>query len=151
MTRAEVLHLLLPLADDAILGLTLYGEARGEPIEGIIAAGCCVRNRVHDTRARWGTSYRAVCLQPAQFSAWWEAGSNQQTLLDAAHLLIAGDPPPALLEQCAWVALGVSRGALVDIVKGANHYHVATLNPRPSWAAGHTPVVQKGHHVFYRL
>ena len=50
MTRDEVLALVHPLPDDAVLGLTLYGEARGEPIEGQIAVACCIKNRVQLVR-----------------------------------------------------------------------------------------------------
>jgi hypothetical protein len=69
MTRDELRTWLSPLPDEAILALTLYGEARGEPIEGIIAVGCVIRNRVNDTKKRWPNTYRGVCLQPWQFSA----------------------------------------------------------------------------------
>ena len=153
MTRDELKAFLAPLPDEAILGLTLYGEARGEPIEGLIGVACCIRNRVQDKKQRWGTDYRAVCLQKAQFSCWAPVGgpANHQTVLDAATLLLTKQPVPPLLEQCAWVALGVSRGALLDVVKGANHYHTVSMQPRPTWAQSFVPIAQKGAHVFYKL
>lgn len=159
MTQSALLRFLLPLPDDAILGLTLYGEARGEPIEGIIAVGCVIRNRVRaDLKGDgkpdwWGEGFRQVCLKPFQFSVWnvKEPDANHQTVMDAAALLIAQQPAPPLLEQCAWVALGISRGAILDTVKGANHYHTVALKPRPAWAQSFAPVMQKGQHVFYKL
>lgn len=152
MSRAETLFLLKDLPDDAILGLTLYGEARGEPISGQIAVGCTIRNRLNDPKHRWGQSYRDICLQPKQFSCWNDGSDqNHADLMKAASLLLQkGDPPP-VLEQCAWIALGLVRGAILDTVKGANHYHTALLNPRPSWAQTYVPIKQVDHHVFYRL
>ena len=153
MTRDELRAFLAPLPEAAILGLTLYGEARGEPIEGLIGVACVIRNRLLDSKKRWGADYRAVCLQKAQFSCWMEAGgkANYDELIKATTILLKNDPAPPLLEQCAWVALGVSRGALLDTVKGANHYHVASMQPRPSWAQAFVPVTQKGAHVFYKM
>lgn len=153
MTRDELRTFLAPLPDEAIHALTLYGEARGEPIEGIIAVSCAIRNRAQDAKHRWGTTYREVCLQKAQFSCWAPVGgaANHQAVLEAAALLIRKDKAPALLEQCAWVALGVGQNAIFDNVKGSNHYHVASMTPRPSWAQAHVPTIQKGHHAFYKL
>lgn len=153
MTREEVLDLLMPLPDDAVLGLTIYGETRGEPIEGQIAVGCCIRNRVHDAAKRWGTTYKAVCLQKAQFSCWAPDGgaANHQTVVDAAKILLEKKPIPPLLEQASWVTAGLTRNAVQDTTHGANHYMVATLMPRPAWARGQTPVCQRGGHAFYKL
>lgn len=153
MTRDELRTFLAPLPDDAIHALTLFGEARGEPIEGLIGVSCTIRNRVRDSKQRWGTSYRAVCLQKAQFSCWSPKGgaANHQSVLDAATALLTHATVPPLLEQCAWVALGVTKGALIDNVKGANHYHAISMKPRPTWAQSFVPVTQKAQHVFYRL
>ena len=142
-----------PLSDDALLSLTIYGEARGEPLEGQIAVACCVRNRRRDPDHRWGETYRAVCLQPSQFSCWSPAGgvTNHDTVLQAARSLLTKADVVPLLDQAAWVALGISRGAILDTVRGANHYHTASLVPRPAWTKGRTPLLQKGGHVFYRL
>lgn len=152
MTREEMKVFLAPLPDESILGLTLYGEARGEPIEGQIAVACAIRNRVNDSKHRWGTTYRAVCLQPKQFSCWNDsADANHAEVLRAATLLLTNGVVPPLLEQVAWIALGIARGALLDSVKGANHYHVVGMTPRPSWAQTYVPICQRGHHAFYKL
>ena len=153
MSRNDLLSLLLPLPDEAVLALTLYGEARGDPLEGLVAVGCVIRNRMQDAAHRWGKSFREVCLAPAQFSCWADLGgkANHQTVVDAAMALLAKQPVSAVMEQCSWVALGLSRGALLDTVKGANHYHTASMVPRPKWAQTQTPVQQRGAHLFYRL
>lgn len=159
MTQTALLKFLEPLPDEAILGLTLYGEARGEPIEGILAVGCVIRNRVlADLKGDgkpdwWGEGYRGVCLKPFQFSVWnvKDPDSNHQHLMTVAAKLKAIEVMSPLFEQCAWAALGISRGAILDTVKGANHYHTIQMKPRPSWAQSYAPVMQKGNHIFYRL
>ena len=153
MTRDELKAKLAPLSDDAILALTIYGEARGEPIEGQIAVGCVIRNRLKDAKARYGKTYREVALKRLQFSCWNpdDADPNFRKVLEAAQVLLDKKPADAALEQCAYVALGISRDALADNVKGCNHYFLATLTPRPSWSQGYVPLAQKGAHTFYRL
>lgn len=154
MTRDELRAFLAPLPDEAILGLTLYGEARGEPIEGIVAVGCVIRNRMQDAKARWGKTYREVCLKRAQFSVFNpdDSDPNFLEMIKAATILMAPSPKPSpALEQCSWSALGIARGALLDNTKKSNHYHTSALQPRPSWAQGFAPLAQRGAHVFYRL
>ncbi len=153
MTRDELKTFLAPLPDDAILGLTLYGEARGEPIEGIVAVGHVILNRAKDVKKRWPGNARQVCLQKSQFSCWMPEGgqANHEAVLAAAQSMLLKEPADRLLEQCAWVALGIARFALLDNSKGSNHYHTAALHPRPAWASSFVPVTQKGGHVFYRL
>jgi hypothetical protein len=56
------------LTDVQILALTLFGEARSEPIEGIVGVGCVIRNRVTAGLDWWGEGYRGVCLAPYEFS-----------------------------------------------------------------------------------
>jgi hypothetical protein len=153
MTRDELRTFLAPLPDQAILALTLYGEARGEPIEGRIAVACVIRNRLHDPKHRWGDTYRAVCLGEAQFSCWAPKGgeANHKIVLDAASTLLTKTGVSELLEECAWVALGIGKGALLDNVRKANHYHTVGLAPRPKWAQQFIPIAQKAGHVFYKL
>lgn len=153
MTRDELRTFLSPLPDDVILCLTIYGEARGEPIEGQIGVACVIRNRLKDAKHRWGTSYRDVCLQKAQFSCWSPKGgeANHEAVLDAASVLLNHGPTPPLLEQCCWLALGISKGAILDNVKGANHYHAIGMQPRPQWAQSYVAITQKAQHVFYKL
>lgn len=142
------------LTDTAILALTLFGEARSEPIEGIVSVGNVIQHRAADVKARWPKTVRGVCLQPYQFSAWNPIGGekNYQRVVQMAETLARGDDPKhAGFEECAFVATGLMKKALRDRVKQATHYHTATLTPRPSWAQRHTPTIQVGAHVFYRL
>jgi N-acetylmuramoyl-L-alanine amidase len=138
------------LSDDAVLSLALWGEARSEPIEGIVAVGCVIRNRAADKR--WPDTIRGVCLQRKQFSCWRPEGGpkNYARMLEIGGRLAKKELPPlATFEQCAWVALGISKKALQDNTNGSYHYHTANLTPRPSWAQNVVPIKQIAHHVFY--
>lgn len=155
MTKHLPSAIIAALTDAQILCLTLYGEARGEPIEGQIAVGCVIRNRV-DT-GRWGASYAKVCLAPFQFSCWRREGGaeNYETVMAAAEMLARSTtlPDDARLRQCAWVSQGVIGRWILDTVQDATHYYApASMVPRgsvPKWAIGQTPVVTLHRHLFF--
>lgn len=134
---------------------TLYGEARAEPIVGIIGCACVIRNRAKHPRW-WGDSIRTVCLKPAQFSCWWENNANTRAVYALAEGLIIGQPlgTGTVLSELAWIAHGVIEGQLRDLTHGADHYLTRALfeGPKcPSWARHQTPVAELGAHVFLRL
>lgn len=132
-----------------ILALTIYGEARGEPIEGKIAVGNVCRNRLKTNR--WGATYERVCLAPMQFSCWSPKGglSNYTLVKTLAAQIMDGHPPndPALAE-CYWVASGIHGGAARDNTERSTFYFV-TNSKIPSWAIGHLPVCVIGNHSFF--
>ncbi len=147
----EMQALVPQLTEPQRVSATLYGEARREPIEGLVAVASVIRNRVQ--KGGWfGTSYSDVCLKAHQFSCWSPAGGakNYQRLLAFVQFLTRHVPVTNGAErQCIGVALCVMQDYFNDNVKQSTHYHVATMAPRPSWAQGVTPAVQKGGHVFY--
>lgn len=146
---------LAALTDPQLVTLTLYGEARGEPIEGQIAIGCVIRNRVHV--GRWGGSYAKVCLAPWQFSCWRPEGgrANYETVVAAAEMLARSTtlPDDPLLRQCAWVAQGVIGAWILDTVRDATHYYAPdAMHPAgavPKWAVGLVPAARTGRHLFF--
>ena len=154
MTLAEIQAALL--ADD-VVSLTIWAEARSEPIEGQIAVGCVIRNRL----PRYGGDYKAVCFAPKQFSCWNDTDDiNHVQLLDYAQRFLTGHGVHATggdlaLRQCQWVAEGVTRHLLKDNTGGANHYYSPSgMVPKgrvPSWAKGKGPTAVIGRHRFYRL
>ena len=146
MTADVLWPFLAPLSDRTILALTLYGEARGEPIEGQIAVACVIRNRVTDTR--WPDDYRGVCLQPKQFSCWNDGDPTQAAVIRAAQQAMTSQFDPGML-QCVWIAQGIMDGFAGDVTRGSTNYHADSI-PTPSWAAPMILTVKKGHHVFYR-
>lgn len=130
---------------------TLWGEARSEPVQGIVAVANVIRNRAKKP-GWWGEGYSGVCLAPKQFSCWTPAGGqrNYDRLLGVMQQFAAGTPitDPGLRE-CIGIAHLAMGDYLRDNTKGSTHYHAAVMTPRPTWAKGHTPVIQCGNHVFY--
>jgi len=84
--------------DREILARTLWGEARGEGIDGMRAVAHVILNRVAD--ARWPGTVAEVCLQPSQFSAWLERDANRR------KMLAVDDDDRAYLEAIRGLSLG---------------------------------------------
>lgn len=157
------------LSDVQVLACTLWGEARRLNPEEIIQVACVIRNRVkadlgNDKKPDWwGEGYRGVCLAPMQFSVWndgpltSEKGvlTNHGALAKLVAALKAGVVTDERYKECAWIATGVMKDWVRDVTHGANHYHVAAMQPRPKWARDRVPVNNlfpaKAGHVFYRL
>lgn len=136
--------------DALTLARTLYGEARGEPIDGKIAVAWVIRNRA--SRSRFAGALLGhdgavdkVCRAPWQFSCWNEGDPNRPLLLALRE------------DQCRGeygVATNVLDGLVADPTCGADHYHTierpawAQAWP-PDWAATMAETARFGGHVFY--
>lgn len=128
------------MTDHELLARTLWGEARGEGIPGMIAVANVIQNRVADSR--WGNNTRAVILQPFQFSTW---NKNDPNRMRAGYITER--------DSVFRTALDIARRAvndeLPDTTNGANHFHSRAVNPR--WANQQRIVARIGRHIFYRL
>jgi N-acetylmuramoyl-L-alanine amidase len=140
---------MLTLSDPDFMALTMWAEARGEPVEGRIAIGCVLRNRLND--GRWGSSYERVCLAPAQFSCWNSGtDANHAALLALCAQVQSGTPiTDAILTECYWIASGVRGQQVLDRVDRATHYLRVDVNPQPKWVSAGTMVCRIGPHVFF--
>lgn len=138
-------------------GLVAYGEARSEPIQGVVAVCRTFVNRVN-AKSWFGKTVSEVVLKPHQYSCLHPSGGpkNYERVLSLAGRLAGGE---SVTDQkwlkCAWAARGVIGGFIVDAdvdkhFSDCTHYHTATLQPRPLWAQKVTPAVQIAGHVFYR-
>ncbi len=132
--------------------LTIFGEARGEPIEGRIAVAAVIRNRLR--AGHWGASYEAVCLAPHQFSCWQRVGghSNYDTLKALEQQIEQGQrPSDPVLTECYAIAQEMVSGRLQDNTTGGTHYMTTALFKAapPLWAKELTPLCVIGSHVFF--
>ena len=149
MTDTELIG---QLSDFDTLALTLYGEARGERVEGRVAVGCVVRNRVK--AKRYGADAKAVCLAPRQFSCWLQHDAahkaNYHEVIWAARALRQDNLGP-VLKECVWIAGGLLDDSLQDITRGSTHYITRALweSHPPKWLVGQTPKIGIGNHVFF--
>lgn len=125
---------------DRLLARLIYGEARGERVEGRIAVACVVRNRV-ERPSWWGRSWREVMTKPYQFTALMPDGPNYRATIQANE-----DEP--IFRECVWIAQGVILGIILDNTDGATHYHSVRI--RPSWASRMKVTRVIGNHVFLK-
>jgi N-acetylmuramoyl-L-alanine amidase len=146
--------LLTALSPNEIVGLTLIGEARGEPIEDIVAVGNVIKNRLY----RMGTPYKSyndVCLADEQFSCWNSNDTNRPFLIDLAAKMIHNEAilDPYLV-QCLFIAEGIVANKLMDNTKSAQYYMASTLLNSikiPVWAKNRKNDIVKGNHTFFSL
>ena len=136
---------LLSLAEDHVLALTVFGEGRGESIEGKVAIANVIMNRLCDKR--WPKTIASVCLQPLQFSCWNDEDPNSKVLLRKSKQGTGYDTDIAW-KECLFAARGVINRYVRDNTKGANHYHTKAI--KPSWAAKMERTAEIGNHLFYR-
>lgn len=139
--------------------LTLWGECRSEPVEGVIAVASVIRTRAK-RGARLGAGYKAVCLKPKQFSCWNPGtDANHVRLMQMAEKVAADYSVRSTLvydevtRQIQYIAQGIMGGQILDRVKGADHYLTTDLflKKPPAWARGQTPVCHVGAHSFLRV
>lgn len=137
------------MSDENILARTIYGEARGEGLEGMEAVALVVMNRVK--AQKWFTGYvlhegqkipsvAQTCLKRAQFSCWNKNDANYPVL----QKITAEDP---IFRECLIVAKRALNGQLTDFTNGALYYHTKQI--KPSWAKGKSPCYEVKNHLFY--
>lgn len=125
------------IPDDTIACLTVWQEARGEPLEGMI--GVCEVIRTRRNLGHWGSTYTAVCLAPYQFSGWNSKDPNR-----IASLCLDEQSTSYQAVCHAW-----ELSAHTDYTLGATHY--CTVNLHPDWAKPDYLTVIIGRHAFYKL
>ncbi|WP_177193541.1 cell wall hydrolase [Thermodesulforhabdus norvegica] len=133
--------------DARYMAATIYGEARGESLEGQVAVAFVIRNR----SATRNMTPREVVLQPFQFSCWNPYDPNRPICeqvvdrWDEMFRRLRG------VRQCWWVAVGVMAGLLCDPTNGATHYLTKRLyfsELCPDWAHRLTERAHIGKHIF---
>ncbi len=129
--------------DVLVLGRTIYGEARGESLEGKQAVANVVMNRVNSRR--FPDSIERVCLQPWQFSCWNESDPNR-AIINNMH-----PGRDDIFDTCLSMAVQAKNGTLPDVTGGADHYYASYIGA-PSWIRNSPQAymtAQIGAHKFY--
>lgn len=138
------------MSDIDIMARTLYGEARGEGLEGMEAVASVIMNRCRP--GKWYCGYinrngkkipsvAQTCLKRCQFSCWNRDDPNREKISSVT----AKD---AVFRQCLLIAQRALSGELGDSTGGAVYYH--HIDCKPYWAVGKKPCYKCGHHLFYR-
>lgn len=129
-----------------VLARTIFGEARGEPVEGMEAVASVVLNRVRIAQKRgrywWGNNIIGVCQKPYQFSCWNKNDPSYHRLTNVTEQNIH-------FATSVRIARRAVIGALKDKTNGATHYHADYV--KPYWSRGEKPVKVISRHIFYKL
>lgn len=143
----------LNLDSKTLLALLIFGEARGEPIEGQVGVANVVKNRVKQRVSTW----KYEILKPKQFSCFNSNDPNRaylENLVEKGPIILSGKEAK-IWEQCLWISEGILLDKLLDNTKGANHYLTKelfnNLGKRPEWADPKKITTILGGHVFLKL
>lgn len=136
--------------DIDILARTIYGEARGEGIEGQEAVACVIMNRYKSRKWFCGyitsngnkiPSIAQTCLKKFQFSCWNNNDPNLRKIKNVT-------PENKIFKQCLKIARKAVCGELKDFTNGAVYYH--TKDIKPKWVLGKTSCYEVKNHLFYK-
>ena len=140
-TSSKLLSLPVPKSDKQMscLAEALYFEARGEPIEGQLAVGEVILNRVEDTRypssickvVNQGTGRRFAC----QFT--YTCDGKLETVHERK--------PYEMALKIAKILMTTHDRKLT---RGSTHYHSNYVNPK--WSKKFERIAKFGRHIFYR-
>jgi len=134
------------LSDDQILALTIYAEARGESLEGKIAVGSVILERV-DHRTWDGDTIHEVCLWPMQFSCYNPADPNRTMLKKITDTWRDEIGKNKTLQECMEISQGLISGSIERYPKALDYFNPAVC--QPVWEKEKTFVAEIGHHKFY--
>lgn len=141
-------------ADYKCLATTIYGEARGESLTGMIAVGYTAKNRYNDIRFKEETICDIV-LADYQYSVF---NGNEKMKFIAQNL----DATPKfkdIHQEAAWefsklAAKLVLQGKAEDVTNGATFYLAPKAMKKlkyklPRWAKEYEYAATVGGHKFY--
>lgn len=144
------------LSERSLIAACLYGEARGEPIEGQVGVLNVIRNRIAD--GRWGPTFHRVILQWAQFSCMWPTLAGQKPFDAVVRFGLRVEARETMVSvrerQILALVDALLGDALADNTRNATHYYALTpqlIQSPPKWAkAPAILTAQLGNHVFFK-
>jgi spore germination cell wall hydrolase CwlJ-like protein len=119
---ADLSEVMLTSEERDLVERIVASEARGEPIEGIMAVAQCIRDRSQ----LWGMTVTEVCLAPGQFASPYQ-----------------GEISPEVV-QAVWAVFDEGMSVL-EIP--TTHFHADYVSPY--WTADKVSRGQVGAHRFY--
>lgn len=148
---------------DRLIALTIYGEARNQGAEGMIAVANVIYNRARypRTESNWfsniiynatGSIWHGIILAPKQFSAFNLNDPVRSTLVNLVNRWDSAMMSDSKLRQAYDIGLLALSGQLADNTYGATHYYNPAV-ASPTWAV--TPKYELigsiRNHVFHTV
>jgi len=112
--------------------LNIYHEARGEPIQGQLAVGNVVINRVDDSN--YPNTICGVVYDRKQFSWYWDGKSDK--INNRMDFLVAAE-----------LSLMLLAGYIGDNTNGAIYYYNPSI-VQPRWANVYDYQIRYANHIF---
>jgi N-acetylmuramoyl-L-alanine amidase len=137
----------IPIPDQdplVLLGMCVWGEARGEGKDGKAGVAWVVKNRTEHPRW-WGTTMKEVILKPYQFSSFLPRDPNCFKLLTPLKY-----DSNEVWDECYRTGCEVMAGTIPDPTGGADHYFDMSILP-PKWATEGKKTLDLGRLHFYRI
>jgi spore germination cell wall hydrolase CwlJ-like protein len=125
------------ISDLDVIAATICAEAGGEPFAGKVMVGEVIANRSINS----GTSPRAVCLAPKQFSCW-----NNRGTMELRMQTMRKHPAWA---DCLKIAESICWPGYKP-VSPVTHYYAFKKIAAPDWARRMEVVAVVGGHRFYK-
>lgn len=144
--RSDIFTQLTPVQ---LLALAVYGEARGEPMEGRIAVASVILLR--QKTGKWG-NIKGVILSPWQFSCFNPSDIQYNRLRQIAYNLKKPQyNKPFALEEAFILARSMMDGYIKKHKKIEQNFvlHFKTPAVNPKWASKMRKVTVIGNHEFY--
>ncbi len=121
--------------DDVLLGMVIYGEARGASFDAKIGVACVIKNRImngHFYDGNIGNNYSGVILKHYQFSSLNKNDPNRKKLFVDPNDKFSWDD--ILYENCYLAGQLVKLNIVSDVTGGALFYFSYPLtNPPLVW------------------
>lgn len=125
--------------DADIMARTVYGEARGEPMDGKIAVAAVMLNRWRSGKWFAAPTLAETCQRPGQFSCWLDNDPNRPKLL-------AVTLDDQFFRDCWQAGLMAIAGPLPF---GPTVCHYLVAGTSASWKDPNKLVATIGRHEFY--
>jgi len=135
------------------MACTIFGEARGESIEGLVAVGNVIMNRAIASK----NSVKEICIAPKQFSCWNQDEPNFDLVRNLLSQLENGDEiKDPYIRQCIAVARAICNEDFLDNTHSSKNYVTVQRHQlakarnagSDQWILRMKPVVIIGKHVF---
>lgn len=128
--------------DLRVMAQTVWGEARGDGFDSMLAVAYCILNRCARP-SRFGTSITAVCLAKWQFSCHNDTDVNKAKLEKV-------DESDKQYQLALLACLNAVLALRPDPTFGADHYCLTHMPNPPNWAKVYQRAARVGSHTFYR-
>lgn len=129
-------------ADRVFLALMIWREARGEPLDGQLAVGFTVVERIRSGIKWWGTDVLSALFTKYQYSSLTAMRDPQLTTWP-----FSGD---RRWQKCLSIADLILSGQAKNPAPGADSYYDISIKP-PSWATTDKHVVDIGRLRFFKV